>query len=73
MRAPVRVGIGSMALSRNVHAALSRFNRPSFVWIVAQALGDVNESDWTRRRGQLKVQLVDVYARLDRGKQKVQA
>jgi hypothetical protein len=35
------------------------------------ALGDVSDSDWMKQRAQLKAQLVDVLARLERGKQKV--
>jgi mono/diheme cytochrome c family protein len=34
------------------------------------ALGDVSENEWMSRRAQLKAQLVDVVARLGRGKQK---
>jgi mono/diheme cytochrome c family protein len=34
------------------------------------ALGDIGDSEWMRSRAQLKAQLVDVLARLERGKQK---
>ncbi|MGL4648947.1 MAG: hypothetical protein ACRC1H_06050, partial [Caldilineaceae bacterium] len=34
------------------------------------ALGDVSDNDWMKQRAQLKAQLVDVLARLERGKQK---
>lgn len=35
------------------------------------ALGDIGESEWMNRRSRLKAQLVDVMARINRGKQRV--